>query len=988
MKAPRTVVTLALALLLALTACAQGDPAVDYSDGYEYPAELVAAGQVAAMAQATTTTTVPSLSEPADDASPPLVWAAQQALLAPDPLPLPSSVLLPEVGRLEPFVVTADGQRRLLREVSVTVSYDSDTGVVVDPAGWWVVNYPLQRIRGTDGLDIDQIAETLTGRPAADLTNYYFYTAPARGESPAALAPATGPAPIKVTPGPDLVVNNQDPEASDDNSGSPAHPLRTISAAVERAQPGTVIHVYPGVYRESVVETVDGSASSPIKIEGIRGASGAMPVITGNDPFPVGAWRPAEGLSGVYEATAFTDMSGSLTVDGQALVERGAPWDLQPGEYVVSGGGDAYVDPRFDGDFNAREGAIYDFGSSQYIWQRKAADGGGFVDLGSEFGDGFGGGVYWGSAWVYVTKPSDVSDYEWYTSRSGYDLQVSGPFRAGGIGGGSLTDQPYAYRVWLDGELLDSHIYATSDNGEADLPHPEIGLGDYGETWHGVVMQQGWHHLMFQWDTTTASGTAGKTPSFRFGIPEVVGAAVTSASRPTSSGRGVGGTAQNFVSEYMVLGPVPSAFDPTVFVRLPDGADPNEASLGLAARSGPVVSILGDFVELHGFEVRGGTQHEGEALISIGSRGENPAEDVYAHGVVIEGNYVRGSEHTGIGAVVSGDMGVAPIEISNNWVVDAGAVGIGVSGMSVRLTADTLNDWAPGRTRVSVESNTIVNAGWAGYNRVTDVSSILFDKMTGSTIAHNTITGGGPGITLRGENYGIRVDGNTITDPYAWGIGIEANPGPNLIANNLISGLRIGPDWMKAAILTWDSDQTWIINNTVDGLWSTETGWFGDVGTWGGGGPENFERIDYPTWHFHTFRRTYVNNLMVGNWLGGIEDYQGDWGDSDTFTANYREVPKPDPFDYLADAAEPADVRYDFVDRDGGDYRLEISSELNTMGAVNLTSRVATLDLLGLPRFLSDSTSVGAYRAAPDVPAGTTVIEALFTNGSAMRLEG
>ncbi len=939
------------------------------------------------MAAPSSATTVPPMSQPEDDPdSPPLAWAARQALAAPEVLSLPSSELLPGVGRLDPFVVTDDGQRRMLREVSVSVTYDADAGLTVDPAGWWVVNYPLDRIRGLELYRTDEIAELLTGHSASELTNYYFYTAPA-GEVEAP-KDRQGPAPIAVTPGPDFVVNNQDAGASDDNDGSAAHPFLTISAAVAQAGPGTVIHVYPGIYHESVVVGADGTADAPITIEGIRGASGALPVITGNDPIPAGAWREVEGVTGVWETAASSDLSGSLTVDGEPMIERGAPWALQPGEFAVSGAGDAFTAPRFDGDINATEGAVYDFGSSQYIWEQREADSGGFVDLGSEFGESFGGGVYWGSAWVYVRRPSEASDYDWYTDKSGFGLQVSGPFRSGGIAGEPLANQPYQYRVWIDGELLNSKIFGTSDNGEAGLPHPELGLGVYGETWRGVVMDEGWHHLVFQWDTTTASGTADEIPVFRFGMPEIIGTAVTSASKPRSSRYIPSGEAVGYVSEFLVLGPVPSSFDPTIFVRLPDDADPNDLNIDVAARSGPVVSILGDFVELRGFDVRGGAQHEGEALISVGYRGIDPVDDVYVEGAVVEGNTVTGSQHTGIGATVSGDMAVAPIEISNNWVVDSGAVGIYASGLSERLTANTMNDWAPGRTRVTVELNTVINSGWIGYDRVDSVSGIEFERMTGSSIAYNTIEGGGPGITLLGDNYGVRVDGNTISDPFAWGIGIEANPGPNLVANNLITGLRVGEGWMKAGILTWDSDQTWIINNTVDGLWSIETGWFGDVGTWGAGGPENFERMDYPTWDFHTFRRSYINNLLLGNYLGGVENYLGDWGESDTFNANYREVPAPDPFDYFDDGAEKADLRYDFIDREHGDYRLEDSSELNSQGVVNLTSRLVSLDLLGLPRFLGDGTSVGAYRAAPDINSGMTVVEALLTNGTAVRLGG
>jgi len=987
LKSSRIVVSL-LAMLLAPAACAQGDSSPTASDEvYEFPAELIAAGESAAMA---TTTTVPSLSEPeeAEPVEPPPPRAVVEALNAPDPLPLPSSDLLPEVARLEPFVVTDNGDRRLLREIGVEVSHSTDEGLVVEPAGWWVVNYPLERIVGFEGRTVDEIARLLTGRDSDDVTNYYFYTAPEPGEKVQELPVAIGPDSIEVTRGPDLVVNNQDPDASDDNNGSHTHPLLTISEAVSRAAPGTVIHVYPGTYRESVVVTADGTVEEPISIEGIRGASGAMPVITGNDPFPIGAWAEVDALSGVYAATAFTDLAGSMTIDGESLISRSAPWDIGEGEYIVTNGGDAYVEPRFDGNMRVREGGIEGFGSSQYIWELKETDGGGFVDLGSEFGEDFEGGVFWGSTWVYIERPDGASDYEWYNSFD-FDLQTSGPFRSKGISGTALSGQPFDYRVWLDGELLESSVHATSDNGEILEAHPEIGAGVYGETWHGVWMEEGWHHLVFQWDTTTASGNADAIPSFRFGVPEIVGDAVTVAERPSASSRAPQGDAHNYLSEYLVLGPVPSPYEPTVYVRLPDGADPNQADLDLAARSGPVVSILGDFVELHGFDVYGGAQAEGESMISVGRRGDETAGDVHVHGVVVDGNHVSGSQYGGIGVVVSGDMAVEPIEITNNWVVDSGAIGISVRGVSDRLTPDTVNDWAPGRTRVTVQFNTVLDTGWAGYDWTTDVSGILFERMTGSTIAYNTVDGGGPGITLRGENYGIRVDGNTVTNPYAWGIGVEANPGPNLIANNLITGLNIGPDWYKGHLLTWDSDQTWIINNTVDGEWNIDTGWYAEVGTWGAGGPENFERIDYASWVLDDFRRTYVNNLLLGNYLGGIEDYSGNWGEVDSFSANYREVPSPtDPFDYLADGAERADVRYDFIDRADGDYRLKDSSELNAQGMSNLTSQMAALDLLGLPRYLGDTTSVGAYRASFSAEPGTSVIEVLFADGTITRIGG
>ncbi len=952
---------------------------------YEFPADLIAAGE--AVAAEVTPTTVPQLSAVPSPVEPPPPRAAAEALKADGrPLALPSSALLPGVGVLAAQVVTDAGERRLLSDVHVSIAYDPETGVTVEPAGWWVVNYPLELIHGAPGDTADEIAMTLFGKPAGEVTNYYFYTAPEDGESAEAIPRATEPAPVRITRNPTLVVDNQDPDAADENSGSRASPLLTIGEAVGRAGPGDTIHVYPGTYRESIEITADGTAEAPIRIEGIRGASGAMPVITGNDLFPDNAWTPVEGLRGVYAADAFTSMPGTVSVDGRALVERSAPWDLSAGEYVVTTGGESYVDPRFDGDVRAREGTVFDFGSSRYIWQVAQTDGGGFLDLGTELGEDFEGGVYWGSTWVYVRRPALAEDYEWYGTND-FDLQVSGPFRAGRVAGSPLGEQSYEYRVWLDGELLDGNIRADHGNEEAELPHPELGLGAFGETWLNVVMREGWHHLVFQWDTTREPSLEAAPPLFRVGFPEVIGEAVSSAEKPASLRRPQG-EAERYVSEFMVLGPVPSSYHPTVYLRMPDDADPNESEVDMSARSGPAVSILGDFVEFKGFDVRHGAQAEDEALIQVGRRYDDPGDSSFVQGVVVEGNIVTGSEAVGIEIAVEGDQGLAPIVVTNNWIVDPGSIGIAAEGSSSRITPETLNDWAPGRTPVAVTYNTIINAGWAGYDRLRSVGGITFSRMTGSSIMHNTVIGGGPGITLSVENYAVRVDGNRIIDPWGWGVGVEANPGPNLIANNLVTGLRAGPEWKKAHLLTWDSDQTWLINNTTDGEWGTETGWFGDVGSWGAGGPENFIRVEYDTWHMDFFRRAYINNLFLGSYLGGVEDYRGDWGESDTFDSNYREVPSPDPFDYLEDGAEKANVRWAFVDRENGDYRLRGDSDLNSAGTLNRTSEMATHDLHGLLRHLEDSTPVGAFRIGPEVVPGESVIEVEFADGTAIRLDG
>jgi Protein of unknown function (DUF1565) len=55
---------------------------------------------------------------------------------------------------------------------------------------------------------------------------------------------------------------------SDTGSGSATDPLRTIQAAMNRARPGTIIHLAAGTYRENVVTRVDGLPSARIIIQG------------------------------------------------------------------------------------------------------------------------------------------------------------------------------------------------------------------------------------------------------------------------------------------------------------------------------------------------------------------------------------------------------------------------------------------------------------------------------------------------------------------------------------------------------------------------------------------------------------------------------------------------------------------------------------------------------------------------------------------------
>ena len=77
-----------------------------------------------------------------------------------------------------------------------------------------------------------------------------------------AAAPAPAPAPA----GPALYV---DPAGRDTNDGtSPATAMGSIQAALEKATPGTVINLAPGVYHENPQTVRDGEQGAPITIKG------------------------------------------------------------------------------------------------------------------------------------------------------------------------------------------------------------------------------------------------------------------------------------------------------------------------------------------------------------------------------------------------------------------------------------------------------------------------------------------------------------------------------------------------------------------------------------------------------------------------------------------------------------------------------------------------------------------------------------------------
>ncbi len=78
----------------------------------------------------------------------------------------------------------------------------------------------------------------------------------------------------------ELVVNQGHAAASDENPGTPARPLKTISAAAAKVKAGDHVLIHGGEYREIVIITASGTETAPIVFEA---APGEKPVIKGSD---------------------------------------------------------------------------------------------------------------------------------------------------------------------------------------------------------------------------------------------------------------------------------------------------------------------------------------------------------------------------------------------------------------------------------------------------------------------------------------------------------------------------------------------------------------------------------------------------------------------------------------------------------------------------------------------------------------------------------
>ena len=864
-------------------------------------------------------------------------------------LPLPGWNI-PELPRLCPTVVTAGGQRLLLADTGVRVAWNAQQNQpTCNRPGWWIINYPLSEITGLGDLTADQIARKVLGEPNARVKNWYLRVSGKPAPEPTS---PTAPAPIKLSTRATIIVDQRHPR-----TGSADAPLRTIQAAVNKAQAGDVIRVMPGIDRESVQITRGGSQDKPVVIEGVRDEQGQMPAITGNDPFPPNAWGAVAGVPGVYRAAIFADRVGAASVNGKGLIERSWYRELEPGEYCLSLGSKEAGRFRVPADASPEAGETID----GMPWVRLAVDEDGFLDLASLEGGAAPNSVYYAFAYVWI-EPKKVKE-TWdprFPEPTTKRVHVPGGFRAGRETGSSLKAQLNFYRVWCNGERVQSVVYQTPDQKTVP-PRPSRNYGKKGDRIESFTMRQGWNRLLFQLDTARRP----KQTKLKFEAPKGIDQFVTSTTRPTAKDVSPDAKPAPHVTEYLVLGPFRSEPDEAIYVRLEGDRDPNGELIDAAVRGSALVTCEHDYVHFRGFEVRHGAQFQQRAQVVFKGAG-----------CLVEGCLIRDSEVSGLTIANPRNQQADPLVARNNWIVNTGHTGVNAQHSSTQLTAANQTELAPGRGPIIIEHNVIRMTNWAAHPPFWASGGMKLFRLTGCVIRYNRIEDCfGPGIWLDWEHYNNRIEGNLIRNNWSFGIGIEASPGPNLVANNLIVGMRPGSVWFRWNILDWSTARTVAVNNTIDGQWCQLPCWFNRKGTDGifiglEGGPDRGT-----TWQPIADRgkdrgSVAVNNLILGCTMAMHPKTQG------TVAAN---------FSHRGTGAEPLDARPAFIEGNPLDYRLAPQTPLNSRGVANRFTAMASHDFYGLPRPRQGRRSIGAFRRRSlDRAAHRPVIAVELVDGTAI----
>ncbi len=385
--------------------------------------------------------------------------------------------------------------------------------------------------------------------------------------------------------------------------------------------------------------------------------------------------------------------------------------------------------------------------------------------------------------------------------------------------------------------------------------------------------------------------------------------------------------------------------------------------------TGAFVQLFADFIHFKGFEVQGGGQPKMRGQLQSGGEG-----------LVIDGCSFRGSASTCLdlefGNLFRSNKSRydTPDYIANNWCYRPGQTGIksSVVGSSIQLSLQDGD--ANGRLPALYEYNVTIDANQGGFENGWEAGGFKMMQNAFNVVRYNTCIGGlTHGIWFDWTHYNHRIEGNLFIDNLGFGVGTEASPGPNLMANNVVVNHKIRDYWFRAGLISWDSDRNWAVNNTVDGKWNSIQEWNGQVGPVGINiAPAASGRNVMPYGAFQNTYHAAYDNVVAGCvsalWINPNTTF--DRG------ANYTD---------RGENAEPLGDDLGFVDQANNDFRLKPSSPLAGAGTENEYTGYVRHDFYGLLRFPEDGRSAGAFRADPQIAPGNACLEMELSEGSMVR---
>ena len=343
----------------------------------------------------------------------------------------------------------------------------------------------------------------------------------------------------------------------------------------------------------------------------------------------------------------------------------------------------------------------------------------------------------------------------------------------------------------------------------------------------------------------------------------------------------------------------------------------------------------------------------------------------------------------------------APTIFLNNWLVNtsmgdsdniAQAFYDGMDQNPQNVNGNLVLE-VPGHGRIIFEYNELVNFNPTGMWFGWDIAGMgkSFGAVQNEYI-YNTFDGGaGLGDWLDTDNIDNRLEGNLFINVTAAALNVEASPGPNLMANNIVES---APGNNGGTLASWSSDRDWAINNTL----VSGEGFYGSVSLNTGEDGQRMSPWNNPSlpWGTSTSvwdeeedaQQAYVNNLFLS-----ISTAIGP--DTNPFTpdmvaGNYTDNaadPSANPWYQVGQSATSdyvPDSLMALADPGEGNYGLTASSELNDLGysgsvtdvsgTINLAGVDVTTNTINLPTANPQYVTAGNFVFFQgSVPTGITV---------------